>query len=108
MTIENVNIVDSIGTDLESKKVILTISDHLEWANDEHLLLLQEKLNTYIQFVESGELRESYPVYEKSFNVEFSLICKHKPTEKSIDVLKKFQSALAEMNIEFKYEVISD
>jgi hypothetical protein len=37
----------------------------VEWGDKvqqgEHLLLLQEKINTYIAFIESGELLDSYP-----------------------------------------------
>ena len=40
--------------------VHLTIADALEWDAD-HLRLLQEKLNAYLAFVESGELYSAYP-----------------------------------------------
>ena len=43
----------------------MVISYHLKWGDKaqqgEHLLLLQEKINTYIAFIESGEILESYP-----------------------------------------------
>ena len=63
MSIEQTDVVDAIGVDNSSGEVVLTITDHLEWENDtkEHLLLLQEKINTYLRFIESGELLESYP-----------------------------------------------
>lgn len=63
MSIEQTGVVDAIGVHQESGKLILTISDHLDWnANiQEHMLLLQEKLNIYLAFVESGELLEQYP-----------------------------------------------
>jgi hypothetical protein len=63
MSIEQTDIVDAIGVQQHSGKLILTISDHLDWNVNiqEHMLLLQEKLNTYLAFVESGELLEQYP-----------------------------------------------
>jgi hypothetical protein len=62
MSIEEPNVVDAIGVDEESGKIVLTISDHLDWSDtDSHVLALQEKLNTYIAFVESGELGNKYP-----------------------------------------------
>src|SRR5258705_13369431 len=63
MSIDQTNIVDAIGIDDATGKVILTISDHLEWTgrDNDHLLLLQEKINTYLRFIESGEIFESYP-----------------------------------------------
>ncbi|WP_115994299.1 DUF6572 domain-containing protein [Cohnella lupini] len=64
MSISESNVVDFIGTDRNENKVYLSISDHLGWTEAEeynHLLLLQEKLNTYIEFVKSGQIYEDYP-----------------------------------------------
>lgn len=62
MSIEQSNVVDIIGTDEGNNAVILTISDHLDWDDTEsHLLLLQDKINTYLAFYESGEVYEAYP-----------------------------------------------
>jgi CRP-like cAMP-binding protein len=63
MSIDQTGTVDIIHIDDESNDVVLTITDHLDWntAEGEHLLLLQEKLNTYLRFVESGEILEQYP-----------------------------------------------
>lgn len=66
MSITESKVVDIIAIpEWEPDNVVLVISDHLEWGDKpqqgEHLLLLQEKINTYIAFIESGELLESYP-----------------------------------------------
>lgn len=63
MSVDQTNVVDAIGIDNATGDVVLTITDHLEWTgrDNEHLLLLQEKLNTYLSFVESGEIFETYP-----------------------------------------------
>lgn len=62
MTIEQINEVDAIGIDNDSGRAVLTLVDHLDWSKlNDHLLLLQEKLNTYIRFIESGEITVSYP-----------------------------------------------
>lgn len=49
----------------EPENIILAITDHLEWGNaveqGEHLLMLQEKINLYIAFVESGEMHTKIP-----------------------------------------------
>lgn len=60
MTIEQANTVDLISVD-RTTKVVKTISDHLDWTDQAtHLLLLQDKINCYLAFIESGELRVSY------------------------------------------------
>lgn len=37
--------------------ITLTLSDHLDWSEiGEHSLYLQQKINTYIQYIESGNI----------------------------------------------------
>ena len=63
MTVDQTNIVDFVTISPESGDCSLTISDHLDWENDhdEHIWKLQEKINSYLRFVEGGELYEKYP-----------------------------------------------
>lgn len=61
VTIENTKSIDSIGVHKNTGKVILKIFDHLDWANEyDHLILLQDKVNTYLHFLESGEVYQAY------------------------------------------------
>lgn len=68
MSIEQVNTVDVIRVDKSTGEVVMTMVDHLPWNNDEpeteheHMLLLQEKLDAYLGFIESGEILKSYPI----------------------------------------------
>ncbi|HGG9734529.1 TPA: DUF6572 domain-containing protein, partial [Neisseria meningitidis] len=57
MSILEENVIDSAS--IENGILILTISDHLKWDN-EHLFLLQEKINSYIQYIESGQIFEDF------------------------------------------------
>jgi hypothetical protein len=62
VTVENPHVVDFISTDTGTDDIVLTIADHLPWnEGHEHLLALQQKLNTYLSFIESGELLEARP-----------------------------------------------
>lgn len=66
MSILETKVVDVVSVaEWEPESVILVISDHLKWGDKvqqgEHLLLMQEKINTYITYIESGEMLESYP-----------------------------------------------
>ncbi|HHS7810312.1 DUF6572 domain-containing protein [Pseudomonas putida] len=49
----------------DNSKIILGIADHLAWGDKaeqgEHLLVLQEKINNYIAFIESGEIYTEIP-----------------------------------------------
>lgn len=63
MSVTDANVIDAIGTVAETGVVVLSVADHLEWGNqaDEHLIALQNKLNTYLRFIESGEIYTSFP-----------------------------------------------
>jgi hypothetical protein len=62
MALENADVVDAIGTETATGIVVLTIIDAWDWTEERtHLLALQTKLNTYFEFVSTGQLVEDYP-----------------------------------------------
>lgn len=62
MALEQTNVIDSIGIDNQTDRVVLSIIDGFDWQDEEtHLCLLQEKINTYLAFLEGGEIYSSYP-----------------------------------------------
>jgi hypothetical protein len=62
MSVEDTGVVDFISLDPSATEVELTISDHLDWTDSErHVELLQRKIHRYLDFIESGGLRQSYP-----------------------------------------------
>jgi hypothetical protein len=90
MSVDQTNVVDFIGVDNETGNVVLTITDHLMWSegDNEHLLLLQEKLNSYLSFVESGELLETYPNAEGRA-VLIDVVCKYPLSQQAQDFCNK-------------------
>ncbi len=57
MTLAQRQIVDWLGIEKGSGAIVLTIADEADWNDVQtHLQLLETKLNTYIAFVESGEV----------------------------------------------------
>ena len=54
MSIDQPAVIDFLWKDGPNNRAVLTISDHLDWEEEgEHLLLLQDKLNHYLEFIES-------------------------------------------------------
>lgn len=78
MSVDQTNVIDAIGIDNVTGDLVLTIADHREWkeCSNEHLLLLQEKLNTYLRFVESGEISQTY-MDAKDRSVLIDVVCKY-------------------------------
>ncbi|PLW92259.1 MAG: hypothetical protein C0592_11800 [Marinilabiliales bacterium] len=99
----NPNQIDLIGTDQKKGVVVLTLTDHLNWEDEvAHLKQLQEKLNTYIGYVESGDLAADYPE-SKDLKVHFEVVFKHQPTARAKDFLNKAKDFLKDINIIFNY-----
>jgi hypothetical protein len=62
MTVENSSVIDGMGSDPATGRVTLMISDHLDWEDEKaHLYVLQQKLNSYLDFVQSGQVYETHP-----------------------------------------------
>ena len=62
MSVEQTDVVDIVSTDRETGHVVLTIADHLDGSDSVgHQTLLQKKLNTYLAFIESGQILELHP-----------------------------------------------
>lgn len=105
MSVEQIEKIDFISTS-PNGSVELTISDHLEWdEKNEHLLLLQDKINSYLNFVESGQLFEEYP-NSKNKDIAIGLVMKFEPNEFASNFLKKCKSVIEELNIEFKWKTL--
>lgn len=89
MAIDNPNAVDGMAIDKERNALVLLLTDHLAWEGEDaiseldHLKLLQDKINAYISFLESGQFKENYPdeefamaVIETHFNYAITENCK--------------------------------
>jgi len=106
MSINQTRVVDIITTSLEGS-VVLTISDHLVWdASNNHLLILQEKLNAYLSFIESGELLETYPD-ARGRDVLISIQMKFAPVGDAIEFLNRTKTTLNNAGYGFRYIVSS-
>ena len=85
--------------------VVLTISDHLEWDDDEeHILALVSKINNYLDGIESGQFVAQYPGAEGK-EIVIQIIAQFQPNNKGYEFLqeasKTLQSAGYRLNIGF-------
>ena len=105
MSIENAQIIDFISIDKTSDECVLTISDHLEWGiENDHFLLLQEKLNKYLAFIESGEIFESYPK-SKDKKIRIDLVSKYKP--ENSELIDKIKSEIQNAGFGFRVDILN-
>ena len=105
MSIEQTETVDFVTLDRETGDVLLTISDHLawDWNEEEHLVLLQSKLNAYLRFVESGEMVRDFPD-TKGRRVVINLVGRFPLSEKATTFLARAGGAIrgAGFDLQFK------
>lgn len=108
MSVENKEVIDFISID-RLNRVALTISDKLEWDNkQDHLLILQDKINAYLEIIENGQIYEIYPdAVNKNFVIQVAM--KHRPNKKAKEFLENVKGFLEDNNYEFKfYELKED
>jgi hypothetical protein len=107
MSIERTDIIDFASLD-KYGNAVLTISDHLEWdEGNKHLLLLQEKINSYLTAIESGELFEQYPV-ARDKKIAIELVLKYWPSLDGEKFLGMVQKYLSDSGYQFYYKKLID
>ena len=108
MAITEKDVVDSVA--YEDDFLLLQLYDHLDFEGEfekDHMMMLQDKLNTYIWYIDSKQYRETYP--GKKFNnflikiffvFEPSVLCK--------DFIIHVNKRLSNTKIKIEYIVESD
>jgi len=106
MSILDANVVDIVGVDPDKGIARLIISDHLEWTDpvEEHLLLLQEKINGYLRFLEGGELEQHYP-NSKGCKREIQIAMKYEPSPEALRFVGKARKIVQGAGFDLIYQV---
>jgi hypothetical protein len=104
MSIEQTNVIDFASIDRASGNLHLTISDHLPWDHNEgnHLILLQNKLNAYLRFIESGEVFEKLPD-AKGRSIVINLVGKFSLSQKADRFFELARSRIEEAGFRLQF-----
>ena len=105
MSVVDSNKIDAMGKSKEKKELSLLIADHLEWENEyEHLVILQDKINSYLAFIESKQYESTYPKDNfESFVIEIHF--QHGMTDNCLKFLETVASQAEELNVTIKVEM---
>lgn len=104
MAIDNPNVIDGVAIDKERNALVLLLTDHLAWEGEDalsefdHLNLLQNKINAYISFLESGQHKENYPAENLSMAI-IEIHFKYSITENCEKFLNIVNNQLKELGI---------
>ena len=95
--------VDGIEIHKDGFQLGRPLCDHLEWANEyDHLIQLQNKINSYIGFIESRQYEKIYEDYNiSSFNIEIHFL--YQPIENCQRFLDTVNMQLRDKQIIISY-----
>jgi hypothetical protein len=99
MSLDKLDVVDAVGTEKNSDTVVLNLLDEWDWDDERgHLFALQDKLNAYLAFVETGQIYEDYPTAAgKSLRID--IISRYPVPEAALAFLAKAATVASQLCI---------
>jgi hypothetical protein len=62
MSVAEFDKIDGMGKSVNGNELLFLITDHLDWLDEyNHLLILQDKINSYLRFIEAKQYADAYP-----------------------------------------------
>lgn len=107
MSIEQTDVVDFATIERGSGDLLLTISDHLPWDDreSEHLVLLQAKINTYLRFIESGEIMRKVPD-SVGRNIIINIVSKYRLSQSGDAFFQKASSLIKSAGFQLQFNLM--
>jgi hypothetical protein len=105
VSLDSPNTIDLIGTDNLTGSVHLTVVDTDDWSNEnDHLKRLQDKLNAYLRFIESGEIEQSYPD-SLGRHRRIDVFVQHSPTKRGLECITQAGKVIEGAGLSFNFQV---
>ena len=106
LNLERTNTIDGVAFGKDDSKLILLLADGMDWHDEtKHLLLLQEKLNNYIAYIDTKQYSEKYPD-AKLIEIQVKFLFKETETCKQFleqHVMKFIKTSLPNTTLEIEY-----
>ena len=112
MTVAQRQVVDWLGIEKDTGSIGLTVIDDLDWDDERnHILLLQEKLNTYLAFIEGCEvytrLKSDFGVDVKSgTRIKVSILAKFDLPSEGARFLKHVTHVFGSLGVSLTHRVV--
>lgn len=106
MSIEQEKVVDVLAGGRKPNEVVLFITDHLLWddkSDYEHAIMLQKKLNSYLAFIESGEMEKKYPEH-KGKEIIIHVIGRYSLNSNAKKFYEKVSSIISNAGFSLRFE----
>jgi len=94
-----------MSVDQKENEVILHITDHHSWEDpkSDHPFILQDKINSYLSYIESGEIYENNPEY-KGKSIVIKVIGKYPLSEFGEKFYEKATSIVQWAGFDLRFE----
>jgi hypothetical protein len=84
---------------------VLTIADDADWDDvADHVAHLGAKLNTYVEFIRSGEIDHAYPAAKES-DRKIVVALRNAPPQSAVEFLSDAKTAIKAHGIDFSWQV---
>ena len=104
MAVDNPSVIDFIGITSEDK-IALTISDHLEWNDqNDHLFHLENKIFSYLEVIENNQISKIYPAANDR-EIIIQIYFKYAPNDEGKLFLDNVADFFKSKNLEFSYQM---
>ena len=105
MSLDQSNVIDALGIDEVSGRVVLVIRHDAAWdGSPPQLYLLQEKLNAYLSFALDGEMAGEYPDFaQRALSVRID--CATAPDARTLHLLGHVRRQLQFQDIDLEVRV---
>jgi hypothetical protein len=105
VSLEQSAIIDALGIDQPTGRVVLVIRHDVPWdGSAAQLYLLQEKLNAYLSFALDGEMAAAYPAFaQRPLGVRID--CATPPDPRTLHLLGHVRRQLQFQDIELEVRV---
>jgi hypothetical protein len=105
MSLDKLEVVDTVGTEKDSGTIVLTILDAWDWEDERrHLLALQAKFNAYFGFVESGQIYEDYPAAAGKV-LRIDVISRYPLPDAGLTLLEQAAAVASQLNIAVTHRI---
>ncbi|MBX3199605.1 MAG: hypothetical protein KF894_15830 [Labilithrix sp.] len=112
MSIENPDVVDFVAIEHGQTKIALAISSHWDWSHPlEHVYALQEKMNTYAVFIESGQVwkaaseHSGVAIAPGSIPIEIKVFLRCDPPQVFFDFMDRAREVFAAVGVSVAHEM---
>ena len=113
MSLRRPRVIDYLGVEKTSGHLTLIVTDDEDWSDEVlHMELLQEKLDSYLAFVESGEVHVSLKeelgrTVPSDTPVDVRILAKYPASRRGLAFLDDARSRFRQAGVTLEYRVLT-